>query len=132
MSDSAEREKRLSQHVSALRNELEDLVSSCKTDEDLKIIMGAVAMTNTYLARAVAIAASTFVNGGVQPRSGEAYSVQCQAIEDLDTTEMKGETVGALRRLLYAQNVASMSSADMYGATLGFRQVLDQKESKDV
>jgi hypothetical protein len=109
--------------VHDLCDQLEELVTSCKTTDDLAVVVGVVALTNTYLGRALAIAISSFAHDGVQPRQGEAYGVITQAVSDLERlgrAEEPGDgTASHLRQLLFLQNASSYAAANTRDAVSG-------------
>jgi hypothetical protein len=124
MTSTADQEERLTKQVHNLRDSLEELVTACKTTDELRAAVGVVSQANTYLSRALAVAISSFAHGGVQPRQGEAYRVSIQAEQDLERVQevemlKLGEGMSLhLRQLLHLQSAASFAAAEAYGAIL--------------
>lgn len=121
MTDRTETEKKLTALVYNLREELENLIGTCKTTKDLAAVLGIASQTNTYLARGVAVAVSSFVHGGVQPRPGEAYSVTTQAASDLvRINSLDGYTgqnlAGHIRQMISLQSASSFATAEAHSA----------------
>ncbi|GAA3595201.1 hypothetical protein GCM10022295_90560 [Streptomyces osmaniensis] len=119
MIESAQNDTELKLHElsHALIGELEGLIGSCKTTGDLKTVLGAVSLMDTFLARAIAVSIVSFAHGGtLPPPGGDPVSVQVKAAAVLDKIPQSWEWTGPLRNLLAVQGVSSHAAAGAHGA----------------
>lgn len=123
-SQPTEIERKLGKLVHDLSGVLEDLMSTCKTTGDLKAIVGAISLADTYLSRALAVAVVSFVNGGVLPAPERAWDVQLKAAMELgkiQAIESRTEGMrlaGELRQTLHLQSATARATAQAYGAVM--------------